>query len=191
MKKIQYHIKKNDLENDSQYGFSKGKSLHMNILRYQNFIMEKLKNHPNSSAITLFIDYAKAFQRVSHTVLLNKQQDDPMSQRLSILEDAIFTISDKITKKEDPRLSQRLTSIANEVYTTFQPKPTLVDPEIQWQCQICTFNNKLADAKCKMCETSKGTPKRTQLAEVVVEPITKVGEPQKQEQLPEDLIQRL
>lgn len=56
--------------------------------------------------------------------------------------------------KEDLRLSQRLTSIANEVSTTFKQKPTSVATEIQWSCQICTYNSELANVKCRMCESS-------------------------------------
>ena len=74
MTKIQNHFQKNGLECSSQYGFSKGKSLQMNLLRYKSYIMKNLKENPKSAVITLFIDYAKAFQKVSHSILLRKLQ---------------------------------------------------------------------------------------------------------------------
>ena len=70
--KIEKHLAKYGYVSDTQYGFTKGKSIQMQMLRYKHFVMKNLKDYPKASLCTLHIDYSKAFQRVSHFLLLSK-----------------------------------------------------------------------------------------------------------------------
>ena len=70
--KIEEHLIKYGYVSDTQYGFTKGKSIQMQMLRYTNFVMKNLKEYPKASLCTLHIDYSSAFQRVSHSLLLSK-----------------------------------------------------------------------------------------------------------------------
>ena len=70
--KIEKHLAKYGYVSDTQYGFTKGKSIQMQMLRYKHYVMKNLKDYPKASLCTLHIDYSKAFQRVSHFLLLSK-----------------------------------------------------------------------------------------------------------------------
>ena len=70
--KIQDHLNANGFVSNTQYGFSKNRSIQMQILRYTSFLMKKLKKDPEAAVATVHIDYAKAFQKISHFMLLKK-----------------------------------------------------------------------------------------------------------------------
>ena len=56
----------------------------MNILRYKNFLMEKLKDQPGSEVLALYIDFSKAFQKVNHNILLQKLRTYKISGQIGI-----------------------------------------------------------------------------------------------------------
>ena len=54
----------------SQFGFQAGKNTELNLLTYVDFITEALER--GSQVHSIYTDFAKAFDRVNHTVLLSK-----------------------------------------------------------------------------------------------------------------------
>ena len=65
-----YFLRDNNLFNDTQYGFISCKSTDLQLLQFYRAIF-KAKDNSKSSDI-IYIDMAKAFDNVSHKVLLHK-----------------------------------------------------------------------------------------------------------------------
>ena len=65
-----YFLRDNNLINDNQYDFLSGKSTDLQLLKCYRDIF-KAKDNSKSSDI-IYIDMAKAFDKVSHKLLLHK-----------------------------------------------------------------------------------------------------------------------
>ena len=70
--KIETHLIKNNLFNDNQHGFRKGRSCISQLLDHYNKIIEDLEKGYRNHVI--YLDFAKAFDKVHHEVLLQKLQ---------------------------------------------------------------------------------------------------------------------
>ena len=58
--------------NPNQHGFRHGRSCLSALLDVYDNMMTSLSNNPKSSVDMIYLDYAKAFDKVDHGVLLNK-----------------------------------------------------------------------------------------------------------------------
>lgn len=69
---ISIHVKKfltsQNIINEHQYGFQRGRSTSTLLENFTNFINSKLNN--NKVIIALFIDYSKAFDTINHNILI-------------------------------------------------------------------------------------------------------------------------
>ena len=65
-----YFLRDNNLINDNQYGFLSGKSIDLQLLTFYRDIFKAKYNYKSSDII--YIDMAKEFDNVSHTLLLHK-----------------------------------------------------------------------------------------------------------------------
>jgi hypothetical protein len=63
-------LEKNHVLDDSQYGFRKNRSTALAVSNYIQGILETINNKRH--AVGLLLDLAKAYDRVSHKILLNK-----------------------------------------------------------------------------------------------------------------------
>jgi len=54
---------------DEQYGFRPGRSAVSNLIVFNNFVLEAFENHSHVDVV--FTDFAKAFDRVDHTILID------------------------------------------------------------------------------------------------------------------------
>ena len=70
--KVRQHLLSHGFIADAQYGFTPNRSLQMNLLRHKNFIMKQMKEYPDATVCSLYIDFSKAFQKVNHVVLMTK-----------------------------------------------------------------------------------------------------------------------
>ena len=66
------HLEENNLLNSKQHGFRSGKSCLTQLLHHFDDIIESLSNGDDMDAI--YLDYAKAFDKVDHQLLLSKLQ---------------------------------------------------------------------------------------------------------------------
>ena len=71
-KEIVLHLERNDLLNASQHGFTSGRSTISQILNYYGDILEKIEN--GSVVDAVYFDFAKAFDKVDHDILLMKMK---------------------------------------------------------------------------------------------------------------------
>ena len=65
-----YFLRDNNLINDNQYGFLSGKSTDLQLLKCYRYIFKAKDNSKYSDII--YIDMAKAFDKVSHKLLLHE-----------------------------------------------------------------------------------------------------------------------
>ena len=72
IKQMVAHLEENNLLNSKQHGFRSGKSCRTQLLHHFDDIIESLSNGDDMDAI--YLDYAKAFDKVDHQLLLNKLQ---------------------------------------------------------------------------------------------------------------------
>ena len=70
VKKINQYLEANDLFNDGQHGFRSGRSCLSQLLAHHNDVIEGLVN--GSDVDVIYLDFAKAFDKVHHGILLNK-----------------------------------------------------------------------------------------------------------------------
>jgi ribonuclease P/MRP protein subunit RPP40 len=66
------YLESNKILIDNQYGFRKGHSTYMALLRVVNSISEELDN--NFFSLGLFVDLSKAFDTVDHKILIKKME---------------------------------------------------------------------------------------------------------------------
>ena len=59
---------------ETQYGFTENRSLQMQIMAYNYFVMKKLKKHPSSAVCCLYLDFRKCFDIVNHQILMMKMK---------------------------------------------------------------------------------------------------------------------
>ena len=71
-KQIVAHLEENNLLNSKQHGFRSGKSCLTQLLHHFDDIIEALSNGDDMDAI--YLDYAKAFDKVDHQLLIKKLQ---------------------------------------------------------------------------------------------------------------------
>ena len=71
-KQMVAHLEENNLLNSKQHGFRSGKSCLTQLLHHFDDIIETLSNGDDMDAI--YLDYAKAFDKVDHQILLSKLQ---------------------------------------------------------------------------------------------------------------------
>ena len=64
------HLDKHNLISDSQHGFRKGYSCTTNLLTFLENVTEEINN--NHSFDTIYLDLAKAFDKVPHQRLISK-----------------------------------------------------------------------------------------------------------------------
>ena len=67
---IREHLEKHNLINESQHGFTKGKSCITNLLSFNNKVYEAADSGENYDV--LYLDFSKAFDKVPHRRLLRK-----------------------------------------------------------------------------------------------------------------------
>ena len=68
--RIVEHLERNELYNDSQHGFRRGRSCLSQLLEHYHRIVKALAD--GSSVDVVYLDFAKAFDKVDHKVLLRK-----------------------------------------------------------------------------------------------------------------------
>ena len=79
-KKIMKHLIKNQTFNDGQHGFVPGRSTQTQLLAHYNEIYEALMEGKRLD--TIFLDFAKAFDKVDHEILLEKVRRHKISGKL-------------------------------------------------------------------------------------------------------------
>ena len=65
-------ITKENILSDNQYGFQKNKTTSLTILDIYTKIVSSIEN--NDIACGIFLDFAKAFDTVNHSILLQKME---------------------------------------------------------------------------------------------------------------------
>ena len=68
--KLQTFYEDNNLYNNSQHGFRKGRSCLSQLLQHTERLLSHIENGENVDVI--YLDFSKAFDKVDHTILLNK-----------------------------------------------------------------------------------------------------------------------
>ena len=71
-KAILTHLELNTLLNTTQHGFTKGRSTISQLLTYYDSILTMLEEKGDIKVDVIYLDFAKAFDKVDHTVLLAK-----------------------------------------------------------------------------------------------------------------------
>ena len=72
-KNLVHHFEEANAFNDSQHGFRRGSSCLSQLLAHHNEVLENLENSSNADVI--YIDFAKAFDKVDFNVLLLKLEN--------------------------------------------------------------------------------------------------------------------
>ena len=80
--KIENHLIANNLFNENQHGFRKGRSCISQLLDHYNKIIEDLEKGYRNHVI--YLDFAKAFDKVHHTILLQKLQNIGITGKLHL-----------------------------------------------------------------------------------------------------------
>ena len=71
-KAILKHLELNTLLNTTQHGFTKGRSTISQLLTYYDSILTMLEEKGDTKVDVIYLDFAKAFDKVDHTILLAK-----------------------------------------------------------------------------------------------------------------------
>ena len=79
-KKIMAHLIKNDMFNKSQHGFVPGRNTQTQLLSHLDDIYETLTEGKRLD--TIFLDFAKAFDKVDHEILLEKVKKHKISGKI-------------------------------------------------------------------------------------------------------------
>ena len=79
--KITDHLNFNSLLNKSQHGFIQNRSCQTNLLEFMDFITEKVDN--GESVDIVYLDYSKAFDKISHKKLITKLKAHGISGKVA------------------------------------------------------------------------------------------------------------
>ena len=79
--KITDHLNFNSLLNKSQHGFMKSRSCQTNLLEFMDFVTEKIDN--GESVDIVYLDYSKAFDKISHQKLITKLKAHGISGKVA------------------------------------------------------------------------------------------------------------
>ena len=74
------HLEKNNLLSPSQHGFRKGGSCLSNLLQFLDYVTKCLDDRGNMDVV--YLDFAKAFDKVPHERLLSKIEAHGISGRV-------------------------------------------------------------------------------------------------------------
>ena len=69
-KRLVHYLEKNNLFSSKQHGFRKGRSCLTQLLQHMDYLLENFLE--NSETDVIYLDYAKAFDKVDHSILLKK-----------------------------------------------------------------------------------------------------------------------
>ena len=69
-RRLTAHLDQNNLITDNQFGFRKSYSTELAVTEIQNTLLQNLDN--NKITCTIFLDLAKAFDSVNHSILIKK-----------------------------------------------------------------------------------------------------------------------
>lgn len=81
-KNMAQYLEENNLMNKDQHGFRTGRSCLSQLLAHYETILEKLEH--NKSVDVVYLDFAKAFDKVDHGILLQKARDIGITGKLGI-----------------------------------------------------------------------------------------------------------
>ena len=70
-KAIVIHLEDNKLMNDTQHGFRKGRSCISALINVYDNIMHSLMDFDSQCVDMVYLDFAKAFDKVDHNILLH------------------------------------------------------------------------------------------------------------------------
>ena len=79
-KKVMEFLENNDKLNKNQHGFRGGRSCLSQLIEHQNRILEGMEN--NEDVDVVYLDFAKAFDKVHHGVLIQKLQNAGITGKL-------------------------------------------------------------------------------------------------------------
>ena len=80
--KLKKHLQEHNLLNEAQHGFRQKRSTSTNLLAFWNAVTENLdKNNPVD---VIYLDFSKAFDKVSHQLLIQKLDKFKMGGKLTI-----------------------------------------------------------------------------------------------------------
>ena len=81
-KKLVEYLEQNDLICNKQHGFRSGRSCLTQLLHHFDDVLESLTN--NAEFDSIYLDYAKAFDKVDHKLLMKKLHLYGIHQKLSV-----------------------------------------------------------------------------------------------------------
>ena len=79
--KVKKHLHEHNLLNEAQHGFRESRSTTTNLLSFWNTVTENLDR--NEPVDVLYLDFAKAFDRVSHSLLVSKLKNFKIGGKLA------------------------------------------------------------------------------------------------------------
>ena len=79
-KNLQDHLERNNLYNNNQHGFRSGRSCLSQLLAHTERLIQHIEQGHNVDVI--YLDFSKAFDRVDHSILLNKLERNGVSGKL-------------------------------------------------------------------------------------------------------------
>ena len=104
-KKLMKHIEENKLLSDNQHAFRCGRSCLSQLLQHMDYVLKALENKFNIDVI--YLDFAKAFDKVDHVILLKKLKSFGITGKLhqwisSFLENRYqqVIVNGKLSRKE-------------------------------------------------------------------------------------------
>ena len=77
---IHEYLDKNNLINTTQHGFVKGRSCLANLLEYLEYVIKAVDNKQGVNVV--YLDFAKAFEKVPHKRLLEKAKSTGISGKV-------------------------------------------------------------------------------------------------------------
>ena len=80
--KIIAHMEEHTLHSDNEHGFRKGRSCLLKLLPHYDWILQNLGKGKNVDVV--FLDFAKAFDKVDHSILLHKIKSMEITGKLGL-----------------------------------------------------------------------------------------------------------